>query len=558
LAWKLYLQVAVYLGGFAVKLSTRLVLSFLAVSAIALAVGLLAIVNLGRIDEADSRLYAKMTVPLGELIKITEDFQRARINVRDILEAEDAAQAKTASETYTALAADLDSRLQGLSATIVTEEGRQSYARFVADWGKYKEFSTAIHNFASAGKLKEAQALLHGDAKQAALAAQASIDSLNSSKLSLAKGVAEDNATVAKVGKAVMIVIVALGVLAAVLIGLLTARSVKRQLGTEPAEIKRIAERLARGELELESSDEAIGAYAAIEAMVGRLVEVLASIQEASRNVTAGSEQISQTAQSLSQGATEQAASAEEVSASMEEMAASVRQNADTAVATESLSRRAALDAVEGGKAVEETVAAMRRIASSIGIIEEIARQTNLLALNAAIEAARAGEAGRGFAVVASEVRKLAERSQKSAGEISVLSKDSVAVAERAGGLLAKIVPDIEKTAELMQEIASASHEQSAGTQQVTAALAQLDGVIQQNSAASEELAASSEELSGQSTSLSEAIAYFKVGRAAAAPRAKGAAVSARRGGAVKEERKVALRLVAPSEGPEEPDFVEY
>jgi methyl-accepting chemotaxis protein len=221
---------------------------------------------------------------------------------------------------------------------------------------------------------------------------------------------------------------------------------------------------------------------------------------------------MSETAQTLSRGSSVQASSAEEVSASMEEMAASNKQNTDNSVVTESLSRKAAEDADEGGRAVAATVKAMKDIASSVSIIEEIARQTNLLALNAAIEAARAGEVGKGFAVVASEVRKLAERSQKAAGEIAVMSSKSTAVAEKAGELLGRMVPDIRKTAELMLEISSASREQNTGVDQVTLAIGRLDTVIQQNASTSDNLAASSEKLSSQAQLLMDALSFFKIG----------------------------------------------
>ena len=192
-------------------------------------------------------------------------------------------------------------------------------------------------------------------------------------------------------------------------------------------------------------------------------------------------------------------------------MASNIKQNADNAQQTEKIALKAAQDAREGGKAVAETVGAMKEIAAKITIVEEIARQTNLLALNAAIEAARAGEHGKGFAVVASEVRKLAERSQTAAAEISKLSTSSVDVAEKAGEMLGRIVPDIQKTAELVQEINAASNEQNTGAEQINKAIQQLDQVIQQNASATEETASTSEELSSQSEQLLEAIGFFKI-----------------------------------------------
>jgi methyl-accepting chemotaxis protein len=192
-------------------------------------------------------------------------------------------------------------------------------------------------------------------------------------------------------------------------------------------------------------------------------------------------------------------------------MTANIRQNADNAIQTEKIATKAADDAQQGGDAVNQTVVAMKEIADKIMIIEEIARQTNLLALNAAIEAARAGEHGKGFAVVAAEVRKLAERSQIAAGEINELSTSSVDVAEKAGNVLNALVPDIRKTAELVQEISAASREQDAGAGQIAKSIQQLDAVIQQNASTSEEMASTSEELSGQSEQLAEIVSFFKV-----------------------------------------------
>jgi methyl-accepting chemotaxis protein len=275
------------------------------------------------------------------------------------------------------------------------------------------------------------------------------------------------------------------------------------------------ARKLSEGDLtqtvDVHQADE-IGILAeALRNMKDKLTEVVAKVQGATENVAAGSEELSAAAESLSQGATEQAASIEEVSASMEQMAANIGQNAQNAQETNGLATKAAADAREGGVAVAQTVDAMKSIAEKISIIEEIARQTNLLALNAAIEAARAGEHGKGFAVVAAEVRKLAERSGSAASEISELSSTSVAVAEKAGHMLKALVPDIEKTAALVQDIAAASNEQNSGAGQINSAISQLDKVIQQNASASEEMASTSEELSGQGQQLQIAMSFFRI-----------------------------------------------
>jgi methyl-accepting chemotaxis protein len=316
-----------------------------------------------------------------------------------------------------------------------------------------------------------------------------------------------------------MVVIGLVGLVIGLLLLLLVARNISRPVQLVNMAVLRFAEGdFSLAGLDLSAlermrarSDELGETARAFDVLVGAISSRVGSIQVAAGEIANGSGQVSATAQELSQGTTEQASAGEEVSSAMEEMSANIRTSADNAMTTEKLAEKSARNAEEGGQAVERSVAAMRQIASKIGIIEEISRQTNLLALNAAIEAARAGDAGKGFAVVASEVRKLAERSQVAAGEITALSSESVAVAERAGEVMRAIVPDIRRTAELVQEISVGSREQTTGVEQINRALTQLDQVIQHNAAAAEQLASMAEEQNAQAQSMKEATAFFKV-----------------------------------------------
>lgn len=311
------------------------------------------------------------------------------------------------------------------------------------------------------------------------------------------------------------IVIVAVGAIVVIAAMLLVFFDLFRLLGGEPAYASEMVDHVSNGELGIDiqlRNGDTKSLLASINNMRKQLSNVILDVRSSADALSSASEEVSSTAQSLSKGASVQAASVEETSASMEQMSASISQNSENAKVTDGMAQKAAKEATVGGEAVSETVDAMQKIAEKISVIDDIAYQTNLLALNAAIEAGRAGDHGKGFAVVASEVRKLAERSQFAAQEIGELAKESVKRAETAGISLEEMVPTIRKTADLVQEIAAASMEQTSGVHQINAAIGQVSDTMQQNAAASEELSATSEEMSAQAMALQETVDYFELG----------------------------------------------
>jgi methyl-accepting chemotaxis protein len=309
---------------------------------------------------------------------------------------------------------------------------------------------------------------------------------------------------------AVLVIIVVSVLLAALIAGLVT-----RSITVPVLKVVTLTDKIAAGDLRenvvVESDDEIGRLQASIRAMTEKLQQIIGEVRTGADALSSAAGQVSATSQTLSQGTGEQAASVEETTSSLEEMGASIGQNAENSRQTEQMASGSARNAEESGRAVVETVGAMKQIAERTSIIEEIAYQTNLLALNAAIEAARAGEHGRGFAVVAQEVRKLAERAQVAAKEIGELAGSSVKVAERSGQLLADLVPSIRKTADLVQEVAAASQEQTSGVGQINKAMSQVDMVTQRNASAAEELSSTAEEMASQAESLQSLMSFFRL-----------------------------------------------
>jgi methyl-accepting chemotaxis protein len=399
-------------------------------------------------------------------------------------------------------------KLQALSS----DEGKQKLSTFMATWQQWLPVQDKMRDLMSAGinNREQAEPISEGQGRDLVRQAEAvltEIVALNRRAMADAKNDAESEYSSERL---LLISAVIVSLLIATSAGIWICVLIARGLGRAG----NLAQAVSGGDLtqtiDKVSNDEIGDLVGHINTMVLQLRGIVSEALSASDNVSAGSQELSSSAEELSQGATEQASSAEEASSSMEEMASNIKQNAENATQTEKIARQSASDAQSSGEAVGRAVNAMQTIAEKITIVQEIARQTDLLALNAAVEAARAGEHGKGFAVVASEVRKLAERSQAAAAEIGTVSSQTLKVAQEAGEMLTRLVPDIKKTAELVAEISAACREQDIGADQINQAIQQLDKVTQQNASASEQMSATSEELAAQAEQLQSSISYFR------------------------------------------------
>ncbi|MFP4155103.1 MAG: methyl-accepting chemotaxis protein [Halothiobacillaceae bacterium] len=456
--------------------------------------------------KASGRLQARML----ELARHDEHYPLAR-NQSDLAEIDDAR-----ARSVSALEAGLD-RLRGLTES---DLGQSRLLQFEEALSDYENVAAKARELMTTGIFGE-QPLAAMRRESAALLAEGGTAPLERALEVVTKIVDENDAQMGAAstaaadahGQSRLFLSSALG------LSFLLALTVSWLIIRRIDEVIRIASRIGEGDLGQvfrdRGSDQDL--YGVLRKMNGRLRAIVGDIQEASGNVSAGSVELSSTGQQVAEGATEQAASLEEISSAMEQMAANIGQTAENARRTEEIATEVAVQARSTGEAVRTSVGAMQEIAEKIGIIEDIARQTNLLALNAAIEAARAGEHGKGFTVVAAEVRKLAERSQRAAGEIVEQSRDTLAVSERAGEMLGRLVPSIEQTSALVREISTAAIEQDKGAAEVNKALQQLDQVVQQSAASAEQMAASSEELSAQAERMTGTVSFFRVSAEASA-----------------------------------------
>ncbi|WP_028576539.1 methyl-accepting chemotaxis protein [Desulfomicrobium escambiense] len=500
------------------RIMNKLLLSFGIILSIMAGLGWFASIQMAEVNDKSTEIshnWLPSVQACGELNAMIREVRIAEYGHVISEDEKNMAEFEKRIEQYTATMQHVRSEYEKLPSL---EEESRLYKEFEQHWDLYMKEHVTVMALSRDMQTQEAIKAMRGASRTEYYAAKEALDKIIQIQKSASDAASAEGDAIYAHSRTSIIVANVAAIIAGFLLAFLVARIITRQLGTEPGVIASVADRVAGGDLTVSFGDTArhIGVYADIKRMCERLREIVAEVQSASENVASGSEEMSASAEQLSQGSTEQAASVEEVSSSMEQMASNIRQNADNAAQTEKIALKAAQDADVSGRTVVQAVDAMKKIAEKISIVEEIARQTNLLALNAAIEAARAGEHGKGFAVVAAEVRKLAERSGSAAAEISDLSSSTVTVADQAGQMLVKLVPDIQRTAELVQEISAASNEQNAGAEQINKALQQLDQVIQQNASASEEMASTSEELSSQAEQLQSTIGFFRLGTGSA------------------------------------------
>lgn len=510
------------LNNFTIK--SRLIFVITLLVSLSISLSLLGISGLEKTNNSLSSIYLDRVLPLAELAKV-QDLMNANVLQLHLASKHDPRMSESSVHINHSVTYHTDKVTQNIAAiteiwkvyaasnlTNAEREIATNYAKFRKDF--------VINGLKAASKLYNAEDYSAANilmAEQLAPKFQAALleaEKLKKYQTLVVKNEFDEAVSRYETMRFNSFALLASGIFIAVVVGFLLIQGIAKSIDRILVFVSNLAKGDLTGSIDVGHTDE-IGRLAdSLSEMEAKLAEVVRNVRSNADSLASASQEISATAQSISQSAVEQATGVESTTSAVEELSSSVQQNSENAKVTNDLANLSATDATTGGDAVTRTVEAMQHIAKKVSLIEDIAYKTNLLSLNAAIEAARAGDHGKGFAVVAAEVRKLAENSRITAEEINTMATDSVQIAEEAGSLLEAVVPNIQKTADLVDEISAASNEQAQGITQISDAMGQLDKATQQNASGSEQLAATAEEMSGQAAQLQQVVAFFQIDNA--------------------------------------------
>jgi methyl-accepting chemotaxis protein len=535
------------------KIGSKLIVAFLLVAAIAAVVGAVGIVKIRQINAADTKLYEKMTVPLGDLAYMSISFQRARINLQDFLETKDEKEKQAALDTLIQLRNGISEHGDKYEKTIISDEARSIFKEFNESRKVYAGHFSKMLELNKAGKDTEALALLHGEAKQAALVEQGLLSRLMESKEALAKQTSDNNTREADSATKIMSTLAVVGVVLAILLGLFISAAITNPLKDAVSAAKRIADGDLTVHVQATSLDETGQLMSAMQNMVENMRNLIRRTVDISADIASASNQLRSTSEQIATGADEVASQTNTVATASEEMSATSNDIARNCAMAAETSRQTTDSATAGANVVNETIVGMAiitdrvrqtaktvealgtrsvQIGEIVGTIEDIADQTNLLALNAAIEAARAGDQGRGFAVVADEVRALAERTTKATREIGEMitaiqkeTREAVSAmdegvsevekgalsSQKSGQALEEILNHISEVSMQVSQIATAAEQQTATTNEVTSNIQQITLVVNQTAQGASETASAAAQLNGNAEELQQLVRQFKL-----------------------------------------------